>query len=339
MDTSPTFSMQPLLSIDNLTVCFESEESRVRAVDQVSLELPRGSVLGLVGESGCGKSVTAMSILRLIPRPPGRFEQGRILFDGMDLLELPLDQLRTVRGRRISVIFQEPMTALSPLQRVVRQLQEAVQLHRNVSDREAADLALEWMRKVGIPDAESKLNAYPFELSGGMRQRVMIAMALMLHPELIIADEPTTALDVTVQAQILDLLLRSKESETSVLLITHDMGVIWESCDRVAVMYASRLVEEGPVKPLFKNPLHPYTEGLLASMPVLHHSDAERLTSIPGQVPSLNNLPAGCHFHDRCPYAFEQCRTEQPPLEGIGTERRAACWLAEERARTKEANT
>lgn len=331
--------MQPLLRIDNLTVCFETEENRVRAVDQVSLDLPQGSVLGLVGESGCGKSVTAMSILRLIPRPPGRFEQGQILFDDMDLLQLPLDQLRKVRGRRISVIFQEPMTALSPLQRVVRQLQEAVQLHRDISDREAADLALEWMRKVGIPDAESKLNAYPFELSGGMRQRVMIAMALMLHPELIIADEPTTALDVTVQAQILDLLLQSKESETSVLLITHDMGVIWESCDRVAVMYASRLVEEGPVRPLFENPLHPYTEGLLASMPVLHRADAERLTSIPGQVPSLSNLPPGCHFHDRCPYAFERCRTEQPPLAKIGANRRAACWLAEERSRTEKTPT
>ena len=326
---------KPLLQIENLTVRFDGEDRSVRAVDHVSLDVPRGGVLGLVGESGCGKSVTAMSILRLIPQPPGRIEDGRIRFDDMDLLQIPHEQLRQVRGRRISVIFQEPMTALSPLQKVVNQLREAVQLHRDVSDKEAAEMALDWMRKVGIPDAESKLNAYPFELSGGMRQRVMIAMALMLRPELIIADEPTTALDVTVQAQILDLLLEGKESHTSVLLITHDMGVIWETCDRVAVMYASRLVEEGPVKALFENPLHPYTEGLLASMPVLHGAEAERLTSIPGQVPPLGNLPAGCHFHDRCPYAFDRCRTEQPPLEALDADRRAACWLAKDRERRR----
>lgn len=330
--------MPPLLSIDNLTVRFDGEDHSLRAVDRVSLDIPRGSVVGLVGESGCGKSVTAMSILRLVPQPPGKIESGSIFFDGRDLLQASLRELRSIRGRQISVIFQEPMTALSPLQPVVNQLREAVQLHRDVSKKEASELALSWLRTVGIPDAESKLSAYPFELSGGMRQRVMIAMALMLHPELIIADEPTTALDVTVQAQILDLLLERKEAETSVLLITHDMGVIWETCDRVAVMYASRLVEEGPVKALFANPLHPYTEGLLASVPVLNRESDERLPSIPGQVPPLANLPKGCHFHDRCPYAFDRCRTEQPPLDAVGRERRAACWLANERAEEQTAS-
>lgn len=321
----------PLLCIRDLTVRFHGEKGAVRAVDHLTLDIQRGEVLGLVGESGCGKSVSALSILRLLPRPPAEYEAGSILFNGQDLLQLPIKQLRTVRGNRVSMIFQEPMTALSPLLTIETQLRETLQLHRDLSASEARTCAADWLHSVGIPDPETRLNARPYELSGGMRQRVMIAMALMLEPELVIADEPTTALDVTVQAQILDLLLRRKSGDTAVLLITHDMGVIWETCDRVAVMYASRLVEQGPVKTLFDNPLHPYTEGLLASMPVMHGAHAERLPSIPGQVPPLGDLPAGCHFHNRCPYAFDRCQTERPPLENIAADRQTACWLANER--------
>ncbi len=329
-------NMDPLLHIQDLTVQFDTDEGVLTAVDGVSLEVRPGEVLGLVGESGCGKSVTAMSVLRLIPSPPGRIAGGRILFDDRDLLALPIAELRRIRGREISMIFQEPMTALSPLHRVGRQLVETLRLHKDISRSEAWRTGIEWLRKVGVPAAEERMHAYPFQLSGGMRQRVMIAMALMLEPRLVIADEPTTALDVTVQAQILDLMLEMKGTDAALLLITHDMGVIWETCDRVAVMYASRIVETGSRDAVFHTPLHPYTQGLLRAIPGLQ-PEAERLPTIPGQVPSLIDLPPACAFADRCPFAVERCRTERPPdYAAAGGTHRAACFMASKWARPRE---
>ena len=319
--------MHPLLQVQDLRVTFDTEEGLLTAVDSVSFVINPGEVLGMVGESGCGKSVTALSILRLIPSPPGRIANGRILLEGANLLEMPIRKLREVRGNRISMIFQEPMTALSPLHRVGKQLVEAQRLHADIRHKEAWRIGEEWLRKVGIPEAGERMLAYPFELSGGMRQRVMIAMALMLEPKLIIADEPTTALDVTIQAQILDLMLDMKKDDTSLLLITHDMGVVWDVCDRVVVMYASRIVEEGPVRDVFSNPLHPYTQGLLKSMPVLA-GEGKRLPSIDGQVPSLLHLPSGCNFAGRCPHATNKCRNEEPALSNLPNGRKSACFYA-----------
>jgi oligopeptide/dipeptide ABC transporter ATP-binding protein len=319
---------QALLEIRDLSVAFDSDDGVVRAVDRVSLDIRRGEVLGLVGESGCGKTVAAMSILRLIASPPGRIESGRVLFHGRDLLGLPVEEMRSIRGKAISMIFQEPTTALSPLHRVGNQLVEALRLHQAVSTAEARRFSGEWLRRVGIADHEQSLDTYPFQLSGGMRQRVMIAMALMLDPELIIADEPTTALDVTIQAQILDLMREMKKKDTSLLLITHDMAVIWEMCTRVAVMYASEIVEVAGVGEVFRRPLHPYTEALLGSIPPIGREHA-KLKPIPGQVPSPLDYPGGCRFRDRCAYAFERC-VEHPGLLDIGN-RQARCWRAEER--------
>ena len=313
-----------MLSVRDLTVQFDTDDGRLQAATHVSFDVATGGTLGLVGESGCGKSVSAMSIPRLIPQPPGHIVSGEILLDGVDLLKLPIAEMRNVRGRDIGVIFQEPMTALSPLHRIGDQLAEVVELHEHVSKHDLYARCLDWLKKVGIPDAEKRMEAFPFELSGGMRQRVMIAMALIMQPKLIIADEPTTALDVTIQAQILDLLKGIKAKDSSLLLITHDMGVIWEMCDEMVVMYASRVVESGPVKELFKEPRHPYTEGLLKSIPGLA-GHAERLPHIPGQVPSLMHLPKGCSFADRCPYATASCREEQPELKTDG-KRRLACF-------------
>ncbi len=313
-----------MLSVRDLTVQFDTDDGRLQAATHVSFDVATGGTLGLVGESGCGKSVSAMSIPRLIPQPPGHIVSGEILLDGVDLLKLPIAEMRNVRGRDIGVIFQEPMTALSPLHRIGDQLAEVVELHEHVSKHDLYARCLDWLKKVGIPDAEKRMEAFPFELSGGMRQRVMIAMALIMQPKLIIADEPTTALDVTIQAQILDLLKGIKAKDSSLLLITHDMGVIWEMCDEMVVMYASRVVESGPVKELFKEPRHPYTEGLLKSIPGLA-GHTERLPHIPGQVPSLMHLPKGCSFADRCPYATARCREEQPELKTEG-KRRLACF-------------
>ena len=313
-----------MLSVRDLTVQFDTDDGRLQAATHVSFDVVTGGTLGLVGESGCGKSVSAMSIPRLIPQPPGHIVSGEILLDGVDLLKLPIAEMRNVRGRDIGVIFQEPMTALSPLHRIGDQLAEVVELHEHVSKHDLYARCLDWLKKVGIPDAEKRMEAFPFELSGGMRQRVMIAMALIMQPKLIIADEPTTALDVTIQAQILDLLKGIKAKDSSLLLITHDMGVIWEMCDEMVVMYASRVVESGPVKELFKEPRHPYTEGLLKSIPGLA-GHTERLPHIPGQVPSLMHLPKGCSFADRCPYATARCREEQPELKTDG-KRRLACF-------------
>ena len=313
-----------MLSVRDLTVQFDTDDGRLQAATHVSFDVATGGTLGLVGESGCGKSVSAMSIPRLIPQPPGHIVSGEILLDGVDLLKLPIAEMRNVRGRDIGVIFQEPMTALSPLHRIGDQLAEVVELHEHVSKHDLYARCLDWLKKVGIPDAEKRMEAFPFELSGGMRQRVMIAMALIMQPKLIIADEPTTALDVTIQAQILDLLKGIKAKDSSLLLITHDMGVIWEMCDEMVVMYASRVVESGPVKELFKEPRHPYTEGLLKSIPGLA-GHTERLPHIPGQVPSLMHLPKGCSFADRCPFATARCRAEQPELKTDG-KRRLACF-------------
>ena len=313
-----------MLSVRDLTVQFDTDDGRLQAATHVSFDVATGGTLGLVGESGCGKSVSAMSIPRLIPQPPGHIVSGEILLEGVDLLKLPIAEMRKVRGRDIGVIFQEPMTALSPLHRIGDQLAEVVELHEHVSKHDLYARCLDWLKTVGIPDAEKRMEAFPFELSGGMRQRVMIAMALIMQPKLIIADEPTTALDVTIQAQILDLLKGIKAKDSSLLLITHDMGVIWEMCDEMVVMYASRVVESGPVKELFKEPRHPYTEGLLKSIPGLA-GHTERLPHIPGQVPSLMHLPKGCSFADRCPYATARCREEQPELKTDG-KRRLACF-------------
>ena len=320
----------PLLEIKDLTVQFDTEVGPLTAVNGVSLSVHEGEVLGVVGESGCGKSVTAMSILRLIPRPPGRFVNGEIVFKGRDLLSVPINELRHIRGKDIGMIFQEPMTALSPLKRVGRQMVESLRLHdSDLSKTQAWDTAIRWLDRVGIPEPAERMHNYPFQLSGGMRQRVMIAMALMLHPALIIADEPTTALDVTIQAQVFDLITGMKADDTAMLLITHDMGVIWELCDRVIVMYASRIVEEGSKEDLFREPRHPYTRGLLRAMPQLD-ADVEHLEAIEGQVLSPLHYPPGCNFYERCPLAIERCRTAEPPLEQMADGRLVACFRATE---------
>ena len=319
----------PLLEVRDLAVEFTTEGGIARAVDGLSFEIRPGEVLGVVGESGCGKSVTAMSLLRLIPSPPGRIASGSVLFQGRDLLQLPLTELRKVRGRQVSMIFQDPMQSLSPLHRIGAQLVETVLLHRAVSPQEAWTLSRDWLAKVGIPDPDQRMQSYPFELSGGMRQRVVIAMALMLEPDLVIADEPTTALDVTIQAQVFDLMRAMRGDKTSLLLITHDMGVIWEMCDRVMVMYASRIVETGTVRQVFQNPRHPYTQGLLRSMPRVKQQGA-RLASIAGSVPPPTAYPVGCHFADRCPRVTDACRKAKPALQEVGEGQSAACIFAGE---------
>ena len=317
-----------LLDVQNLTVSFHTDEGVFKAVDNVSLQVKRGEVVGLIGESGCGKSVTSLSILKLIPSPPGKIDSGEIYFNGHDLLKMNPAELRQIRGKAISFIFQEPLSALSPLQRIGQQLVEALRLHNDISKKEAWALAAEWLEKVKIPDVNERMFAYPFQLSGGMQQRVMIAMAMMLEPDLIIADEPTTALDVTIQSKIFALIKEMRLDKTSILLITHDMGVIWEMCDRVVVMYASRIAEEADRDDIFAKPAHPYTRGLLNSIPKLTASSG-RLEAIPGQVPSPFDYPSGCHFRDRCPHVFDKCAQENPPLMELGDGHRAACWISE----------
>jgi oligopeptide/dipeptide ABC transporter ATP-binding protein len=310
-----------LLEVIDLMTHFQTREGLVRAVDGVKFYLDRGELLGLVGESGCGKSITALSIMRLIGAP-GKIVAGEILFENRDLLKLSNAEMRNVRGDDIAMIFQDPMTSLNPVFTVGEQIAEALRLHRNLSRRDARAAAVAAMREVSIPDPELRANDYPHQLSGGMRQRVMIAMALACDPKLLIADEPTTALDVTIQAQILELLdhLR-KTRELAVLLITHDLGVVAEVADRVAVMYTGKIVEESPVDELFARPKHPYTEGLLRSVPKLTAKDVvkqERLQTIEGMVPRPNALPPGCHFEPRCPYAMPRCREGEIPLYPAG---------------------
>jgi len=317
-----------LIEVRGLRTTFDGEQGVVRAVDGVDFNLARGRTLGIVGESGCGKSVTALSIMRLVPQPPGRIDGGEVLFDGVDLLTLPESRMRSLRGDQLSMIFQEPMTSLNPAFPVGEQIGEALLRHRNVSKPEAKQQAIEMLRRVRMPSPEQRADDYPHQLSGGMRQRVMIAMALACNPKLLIADEPTTALDVTIQAQILELMraLRA-ELGTAIILITHDLGVIAELADDVIVMYAGQVIERCSVERLFAEPQHPYTIGLLGSIPRLHLA-RERLSAIEGSVPDAAALPAGCRFHPRCPFAVEKCRREVPPLMEIAPQHQAACWLA-----------
>lgn len=324
-----------LLEIKGLKTHFDTREGVVKAVDEVSLTVHRGEVLGLVGESGCGKSVTSLSIMGLIPHP-GEIVAGEILFDGQDILTMTEDQLRRLRGEHISMIFQQPGSALNPVQRSGVQIKEVYKLHRDWSKDVRQDKAIEMLTEVGIPDPESRAKAYPFELSGGMGQRVMIAMALACEPELLIADEPTTALDVTIQAQILDLIRElQKSSATAVLLITHDLGVVAEMADRVAVMYAGEIVEQTDVRTIFKNPMHPYTKGLIGSIPVLG-APVDTLDTIPGIVPSLIDLPPGCRFADRCGARVENkldvCLEREPQLIELKPGHEVRCWLYSEGA-------
>jgi peptide/nickel transport system ATP-binding protein len=324
---------EPVLEIRDLVTEFRTDRGTVRAVDGVSFEIPARGTLGVVGESGCGKSVTALSIMRLVASPPGRIASGRIEYAGKDLLALPLDQMRAIRGNRIAMIFQEPMTSLNPVYTVGDQVGEAVRLHQKKSKAEARVVALEMLRLVGIPSPEERIDSYPHQLSGGMRQRVMIAMALACKPDLLIADEPTTALDVTIQAQILELLKSlQRELGMSILLITHDLGVVAETCDEVVVMYAGRVVERADTATLFASPRHHYTAGLLKSVPAYGvEGSQERLSEIKGMVPSLAELPAGCKFVDRCPAAQDRCRAEEPALVQLGASR-ARCHFPRELA-------
>jgi oligopeptide/dipeptide ABC transporter ATP-binding protein len=326
MDTA----VQPLLEVDDLKTYFYTRDGIVRAVDGVSFTVYPGETLAVVGESGCGKSVTSLSILRLIAAPPGKIVNGRLMFQGRDLLGLTEDEMRKVRGNEISMIFQEPMTSLNPVLTIGRQIAEALVLHRGMKRKAALERAVEMLTLVNIPEAARRIEQYPHQLSGGMRQRVMIAMALACNPRLLIADEPTTALDVTIQAQILDLMRGLKEKTgAAIVLITHDLGVVAEMAQRVVVMYAGRKVEEAAVDDLFAHPHHPYTEGLLKSIPRLEHAQAAahlRLAEIPGMVPSLKEEIAGCLFAPRCGYATERCRREYPPLEEKAPGHFAACW-------------
>jgi oligopeptide/dipeptide ABC transporter ATP-binding protein len=311
---------QPLLDLRRLKTYFRVRGAVLKAVDDVTLSLEAGETLGLVGESGCGKSVTAASIMGLIPIPPGWIAGGEIVFDGIDLLKLPESKMRKIRGNKISMIFQEPMTSLNPVFTVGDQVGEVIRLHEKLSRREVRDRVIESFYHVGIPAAETRVHDYPHQMSGGMRQRVMIAMALACHPKLMIADEPTTALDVTIQAQILDLMNKLKsETGASILFITHDLGVIAEMAQKVAVMYAGKVMESADVNTLFGAPRHPYTVGLMSSIPVLGEEDREkRLSTIPGVVPSLFQLPEGCLFHERCSETLEECCRREPPMVELG---------------------
>ena len=320
--------MMPILQIENLSTHFETARGTVKAVDKVDIRLNEGDTLGIAGESGCGKTVLALSIMRLIPRPPGRIVAGRILFEGEDILELSDEEMRGIRGKRISMIFQEPMTSLNPVFRVGDQVAEVMQLHEGLSARDANDRAVEMLRIVGIPEAEMRARDYPHQMSGGMRQRVMIAMALSCRPRLMLADEPTTALDVTIQAQILDLIQDLKrEVGTSVVLITHDLGVIAEAAQYAAIMYAGWVVEQGSVEAIFSKPLHPYTVGLLNSIPRIGSSSrGGYLNVIPGTVPDLLEIPSGCKFRDRCPKVMPVC-IEKPAILEKTPGHSVRCWL------------
>jgi len=317
---------EQILRVEDLTVSFTTETGRVRVVENVSFTVERGRTVGLVGESGCGKSVTAMSIMRLLPSPPSHVEGGRVFFNGTDLLSLSDAEMRRIRGNRIGMIFQEPMTSLNPVYSVGFQIAEVLRLHRGLRQDEARERVVELLEMVGVGAAKSRLDQYPHQLSGGLRQRVMIAMALACGPSLLIADEPTTALDVTIQAQILDLLLQlQKELEMSILMITHDLGVVAGFCDDVVVMYAGKMVEKAATEELFLRPMHPYTKGLLASIPKIGNKSTH-LPTIPGVVPSPDQRPKGCYFVDRCERAQDSCSRETPPFVDCGDGHLLACW-------------
>jgi peptide/nickel transport system ATP-binding protein len=327
-------STVPVLEVENLQTCFYTRAGLVKAVDGLSFALGRGETLAIVGESGCGKSVTALSLMRLVPDPPGRIVGGTVRLDGTDLLGLDEAAMRALRGNRIAMIFQEPMTSLNPVMTIGRQIGEAAVLHQKLARDAALARAIEMLERVGIPEPAQRAKEYPHQLSGGMRQRAMIAMALACNPEVLIADEPTSALDVTIQAQILEVIAKlRRDLGTAVILITHDLGVVAETAERVIVMYAGRKVEEATVEELFARPLHPYTRGLLKSIPRLSSSikkeaERERLQEIPGIVPALSNLPVGCAFAPRCPSASDLCRREYPRYEEKRPGHSAACWHA-----------
>ena len=336
MDQPSVVAGETVLSVDDLRTWFFTRNGVVKAVDGVSFEVGEAETLAIVGESGCGKSITALSLMRLVPDPPGRIISGQVVLDGRDLTALTEDEMRDVRGNDISMIFQEPMTSLNPVMTIGTQIGEALVLHQQLSKKEALARAVEMLRLVRIPEPEQRAREYPHQLSGGMRQRAMIAMALACTPKVLIADEPTTALDVTIQAQILDLIVSlQREVGAAVILITHDLGVVAETAHRVIVMYAGKKVEETDVRTLFREPMHPYTRGLLESVPRLaimsgQESEADRLTEIDGIVPPLYDLPRGCAFAPRCPAAQERCRQEEPRYEEIRTEHWVACWRADE---------
>jgi peptide/nickel transport system ATP-binding protein/oligopeptide transport system ATP-binding protein len=320
-----------LLQVQELKTHFYTFEGVARAVDDVSFYLDKGETLGVVGESGCGKTVTALSVMRLIPEPPGKIVHGKILFDGVNLPDLTMKQMRAIRGRRISMIFQEPMASLNPVFTIGDQISEMFVLHQRLGKKESWERAVEMLRMVQIPSPEKRVHEYPHQLSGGMQQRAMIAMALSCNPEILIADEPSTALDVTIQAQIIDLMMQlKKDFDAAIMLITHDLGVIAEIAQRIVVMYAGKVVEEGQILAIFEDPRHPYTRGLLKSIPKLGERSRhgrQRLKEIPGIVPSLYELPPGCSFYPRCPEAMAMCKEKMPELIDIGGAHRVRCWL------------
>ena len=323
--------MAVLLEVKDLRTEFYTQDGIVKAVDGVSYDLQEGETLGLVGESGCGKSVSALSILRLIPNPPGKIVGGSVMFDGEDLMRISEEEMRHIRGNRIAMVFQEPMTSLNPVLTIGRQLTESLELHLHMNKRQARARAAELLHTVGIPDAATRLDDYPHQFSGGMRQRVMIAMALSCDPKLLIADEPTTALDVTIQAQILELMQKlTTDLGTAILVITHNLGVVARYADRVNVMYAGRIIERGTAREIYEHPRHPYTIGLLNSVPRLDIARSDKLDPIEGMPPDLVNLPPGCPFRPRCKYAIDKCAEEHPPLVMVDGTHTAACWVADQ---------
>lgn len=335
IETTRDYSLaEPILEVQNLQTYFLTDNGIVKAVDDISFTLHQGETLGIVGESGCGKSVTNLSVMRLIPSPPGRIVGGKVLFKGTDVLALPERDLRTIRGNEISMIFQDPMTSLNPFLRISTQMIETIRIHQKISRKAALDKAIEMLKLVGIPAAEERIFEYPHQFSGGMRQRVMIAMALSCEAEILIADEPTTALDVTIQAQILELIKElATKLNTSVIIITHDLGVVAGMCDTVCVMYAGKIVEKARTGDLYKNPAHPYTYGLIQSVPRLDKAKDGRLFSIEGQPPNVIDLPPCCPFHPRCPKVMDICRVQYPPTTDLGNQHEVSCWLYPE---TKE---
>jgi oligopeptide/dipeptide ABC transporter ATP-binding protein len=320
--------MPPLLSVKDLKTYFYTEEGVVKAVDGVTYDVQEGETLALVGESGCGKSVSAMSILRLIPFPPGRIVDGEVLFDGEDILKMDDTEIRRVRGNRISMVFQEPMTSLNPVLTIGKQLTESIELHLKLDKEAATARAVQLLEMVGVAEAERRVNDYPHQFSGGMRQRVMIAMAMACNPRLLIADEPTTALDVTIQAQVLEVMARlSREFGTAVIIITHNLGVVARYADRVNVMYAGKIIETSTAEKVYADPRHPYTLGLLNSVPRLDQATGEKLIPIEGLPPDLGHLPPGCAFYPRCTYRIDKCLEEYPPLQMVAENHYAACWV------------
>ena len=322
--------MATLLEVKDLKTHFFTSEGVVKAVDGVSYELEEGETLGLVGESGCGKSVSALSLMRLIPDPPGKIVDGEVFFESEDILKINMEDMRHIRGGKIAMIFQEPMTSLNPVLTIERQLTETLQVHKGMSRQDARRESESLLSRVGIPDPASRMNQYPHQFSGGMRQRVMIAMAISCNPRLIIADEPTTALDVTIQAQILELMkVLTTEFGVALIIITHNLGVVARYADRVNIMYAGKIIERGPAREIYGNPRHPYTIGLLKSVPRLDQPRRARLEPIEGQPPDLINLPQGCAFRDRCGWAVDRCAAEAPPLMQVGDGHWSACWQAD----------